>query len=65
MIDYRITPEGSGYQVHEALPDGRVRITGRFQSEASARSWIDDQVKLARRSKKEVAANWNSLAWMG
>jgi hypothetical protein len=28
--DYRIQPEGNGFQVRENFSDGRVRITGRF-----------------------------------
>jgi len=56
-LDYYILAEGNGFLARENSSNGRVRITGRFLSKSKAQLWIDDQVRLADRSKKEAAAD--------
>jgi hypothetical protein len=55
--DYHIRPDGNGFQVRTSFSDGRVRITGRFLSKSHAQLWIDDQVELAGRLKRDAAVD--------
>jgi len=49
MDNYRIAPEGNGFQVSRTSPDGRVWLIGRFPSRDNAQLWIEDQLKVANR----------------
>jgi|HubBroStandDraft_5_1064220.scaffolds.fasta_scaffold1480945_1 hypothetical protein len=61
MDDYRVTPEGTGFQVIKTSPDGRVWLVGRFPTKANAQLWIEDQMNMTnRRNKTGRFANQNS-----
>jgi hypothetical protein len=41
MENFQIAPAGNGFQVIEALPDGRQYRMDGFPSEDDARGWLD------------------------
>jgi hypothetical protein len=41
MDNYHIVPAGSGFQIIEALPDGRLSSVEGFSTEDDARGWLD------------------------
>jgi len=52
MDNYKIAPEGNGFQVSRISPDGRVWIVGRFPNKDNAQSWIDDQIEMINHRDK-------------
>ncbi|MGA3003816.1 MAG: hypothetical protein ABSE20_19030 [Acetobacteraceae bacterium] len=41
MENYHIVPTSNGFQIIEALPDGRLNTLEGFSTEDDARGWLD------------------------
>jgi hypothetical protein len=49
MDPFRIEPDGDGYEVTKARPDGKVCFVGRFPTEERAKLWIETRTLSAPR----------------
>jgi hypothetical protein len=46
MIAYRILPGRSGFKVVETITGEAAKVIVEFATEAAARGWLDDHLKL-------------------
>jgi hypothetical protein len=57
MDEFRIEPDGDGYEVTRILPDGKTCFVGRFLREDDAQHWIESRVRLTREGSPQ-SASW-------
>jgi hypothetical protein len=59
MDEFRIEPDGDGYEVIRTLPDGKTCFVGWFSREYDAQYWIESRERLARgRESGRQSASW-------
>jgi hypothetical protein len=56
MDDYRIKPDGDGFEVNRVLPDGKTCFVGWFLREYDARHWIENRVRSSQQRKGKLRA---------
>jgi hypothetical protein len=59
MEEFRIEPDGDGFEVTRILRDGKACFVGWFSREYDAQYWIESRVRLAqRREISSGSASW-------